>query len=241
MSSQQLAWLGVAAVLIGLVVRLLKSDIPWTSTIPARWRPVLALGLGAVAAAFDAVLGGASWPDAIKVGLGAAAAAIVGHDVVIEGLRGGKELGGTSAPPPGAALLLLGAFFLAPLLACGLLHPSPNTPRDVIDAAGCIEREARGGAPVAAIAISCGVEVAEVIGDLLQSKDPEIHKAAAYGEAHRARARMQALPPQAHLDADPEWRAAVAQQAAAIERCPETLRTCTFDELVLVRDLEAAR
>lgn len=86
-------WLAATALLIGLVVRVLKSDIKLTPTIPSRWRPWLAIGLGVVAGVLDAMVRGTMWKKAIAEGVVAAVMAMVGHDLFIAGLRGGRELG----------------------------------------------------------------------------------------------------------------------------------------------------
>ena len=93
-------WIPFAAVIIGGVVRVLKSDSP-IYDVPARWRPWLALALGAVAGVLQAVMGGATWTKALVDGLSAALIAIAGHDLGVESLRAGKEpFGGSSSQPP---------------------------------------------------------------------------------------------------------------------------------------------
>ncbi|WP_394845203.1 hypothetical protein LZC95_50275 [Pendulispora brunnea] len=92
-------WILFSAVIIGAIVRLLKSDTP-LPTVPARWRSWLALGLGAVAGVLDAVLGGTSWTQALIDGLAAALTAMAGHDLLVGGLRGGRELLDRRPPIP---------------------------------------------------------------------------------------------------------------------------------------------
>lgn len=90
----QLTWVAAAAIIIGAVVRYLKSDSPlpeWLH-VPKEWRPVAAFALGLVAAVLDAVAIGTPWPDAIAKGVLASVGAMVGHHFVIEKRRGGKEL-----------------------------------------------------------------------------------------------------------------------------------------------------
>ena len=87
-------WVAAAAVIIGALMRLQKSGrltLPWT--IPARWRPLAGLALGILSGALEAVVAGTPWDRAIVGGLVSAAVAALGHGVVIEGLRGGRELG----------------------------------------------------------------------------------------------------------------------------------------------------
>lgn len=90
----QLTWVASVAVIIGAVVRYLKSDSPlpeWLHVAP-KWRPVAAFALGIVAAVLDAVAIGTPWPDAIAKGVLASFGAMVGHHFVIEKGRDGKEL-----------------------------------------------------------------------------------------------------------------------------------------------------
>lgn len=89
-------WWAVAALVIGLVIRLLKSDVKIPINIPAPYRVWIALGLGIVAGACNKVASGMTWRAALLWGLGAAIAAIVGHETLVESLRRGKEL-----PVPG--------------------------------------------------------------------------------------------------------------------------------------------
>ena len=108
-------WVAVASLLIGLVVRLLKSDTRLPVDVPAQYRPLVAYGLGAVVGALDAIQGGEPVHAAL-MGLLAPSLAILGHVVGIEGLRGGKELPlpkplrrsqrETILPPPSLIVLL---------------------------------------------------------------------------------------------------------------------------------------
>jgi hypothetical protein len=87
-------WVVVAAVVIHLIVRLLKSPrIPWVSKIPPRVRTLIAVLLGFAGAGLQALAAGVDWRRALAENLIAALLAIVGHDVLIEWLRGGRELG----------------------------------------------------------------------------------------------------------------------------------------------------
>lgn len=95
------AWIPLAALLVGLLVRLSKSDVPipgWN--IPAKYRPALALGLGMVGGVLDAIVAGKPWKVAVAEGLFAASLAILGHTIGIEALRGGREIGGPPKDPP---------------------------------------------------------------------------------------------------------------------------------------------
>ncbi len=87
-------WVAVAAFVIGALVRAQKAGkltLPWT--ILARYRPLLALGLGLISGTLEAVIAGTPWSSAIVGGLVSAAIAGLGHGVIIEGLLDGRELG----------------------------------------------------------------------------------------------------------------------------------------------------
>lgn len=90
------AWIPLASVVIGLAVRLVKSDkaVAWFPiAIPPQVRSWLALGLGLIAGVLDKVVAGAPWPTAMLGGLVAAISAISGHELVVESLRGGRDIG----------------------------------------------------------------------------------------------------------------------------------------------------
>lgn len=124
---EQRKWVPLAAIVIGLVVRLLKSDTK-LPTVPPRARIWLVFGLGIVSGVLEHVVAGKTWTSAIVGGAVSAVLAIVGHESIIASLRGGKELvipgliipgarpspnAPPSIPPPGAAALLLAlGFFL---------------------------------------------------------------------------------------------------------------------------------
>jgi hypothetical protein len=87
-------WVALAAVIINLVVRLLKSGrFPaLTEWIPPKARVLVALLLGFLAGGLDAVVRGTPWSEALVGGIVAAAVAVLTHDLLIEWVRGGKEL-----------------------------------------------------------------------------------------------------------------------------------------------------
>jgi len=118
------SWVAIAAVLVGLVVRLIKADaLSATLTkffrpdgppiaIPTRLLPWLALGFGFAAAALDARVAGESWATAAQSGVMAAALAVLGHELG-SGLPGVKKvLGG---------ILIIGALS-ASTTSCGFLE-----------------------------------------------------------------------------------------------------------------------
>lgn len=108
----QVEYLMLAGAAIGMLVRLLKSDklnltlaameLP---PIPKRALPWIAAVLGVAAGAIDAMAKGAPLGVALRTaafGFLAGALATWGHEAGVEGVRGGKELGESAAPPPAA-------------------------------------------------------------------------------------------------------------------------------------------
>jgi len=99
-------WWAVAALAIGFAIRALKSDrVPFD--IPPKWRPWLAMALGMAAGVVDKIEAGAPWKNALTGGFVAGLAAISGHQLFVESVRGGRELGESkesfkkrSLPPP---------------------------------------------------------------------------------------------------------------------------------------------
>lgn len=88
---EQHKWVPLAALLIGLVVRLLKSDTKIPIDIPPRWRIWLAFALGAVSGVLQAITTGTPWRAALAGGLASTTLAVLGQNVVVDSLRGGKE------------------------------------------------------------------------------------------------------------------------------------------------------
>jgi hypothetical protein len=87
-------WLGVAAILVGLLTRLTRDDaaVAWFPiTIPARYRPLVALSLGMLSSVLQKLGDGVDWPTAIVGGIVAGALAMSGHAVVINSMRNGRE------------------------------------------------------------------------------------------------------------------------------------------------------
>jgi len=84
--------IALAALAIHLAMRALKAGA-LNEYIPGRYRPLLALALGGIALGVDALTVGTPVPEAALSAVVAVALAVLGHDVGIETLRGGKELG----------------------------------------------------------------------------------------------------------------------------------------------------
>lgn len=81
----------VTMLIIGSIVRLSKGDVPWFPTVPSRWRPVLSIALGVLVAALYRVVLHGSLNDALILGAVTGLGPIVGHDVIVHALLGGKE------------------------------------------------------------------------------------------------------------------------------------------------------
>lgn len=150
----QKKWIAIAALVIGFVVRLLKSDTKIPVDIPPRYRVWLALALGGAAGALDKLVGqeGVTWTAALVQGLLAAVLAIVGHNVVIDSLRGGKELpvpgltdtpnGGSGSgsgsgsssgsPKPPTFPPIAGAMVLVMMLTNCALFTKENAPKTIL-------------------------------------------------------------------------------------------------------------
>lgn len=93
----------LTAVLIGLIVRTLKSDTKIPINIPPRLRVWLAFGLGAAASVLERIGTGVGWKQAALDGALAAVLAVLGQNVIIDSLRGGKEITIPGLILPGAA------------------------------------------------------------------------------------------------------------------------------------------
>mgnify|MGYP000084121610 CR=1 FL=1 len=99
------AWVPLAALAIGFLVRTLKSDafvLPSWAAVAAPYRPLLVLALGIVSGVLDAVVAGTPWRDAIVGGLLSALMALIGHTTIVDVLRGGRDIG--AAPPPAVTI-----------------------------------------------------------------------------------------------------------------------------------------
>jgi hypothetical protein len=90
-------WILLSAVVLGCIVRLLKEDTRFPPfAVAARWRPLLAMGLGIASGALHAVATGTPWRDALLGGLVSGSLAIAGHGTIVDGFRDGKDV-----PMPG--------------------------------------------------------------------------------------------------------------------------------------------
>lgn len=99
-------WLVVASLSVNLLVRLAKTDaaVRWFPVnLRPKVRPYAAIILGGASGVVAALSSHMSWPTAIAGGLVAGMMAITTHDVVIESIRDGRDIGVPKAktiPPP---------------------------------------------------------------------------------------------------------------------------------------------
>ncbi len=127
-------WVGVAAFVIGLLVRLLKSDTV-LPTIQPRYRFWAAMGFGVLSGVLEKVSTGTTWTAALVGGVFSALMAVIGQNAVIESMRAGKEL-----PILPKSLLIPGA------------SPAPGKPISrAPEAMGPEDSEARKEAPTPVI------------------------------------------------------------------------------------------
>lgn len=87
-------WVAVSALVIGALARAAKAGkLTPLMKVQPRYRPVLVMGLGIASGVLQAVVAGTSWTQALMGGVVASCVAMGGHGVLIESLRGGRELG----------------------------------------------------------------------------------------------------------------------------------------------------
>lgn len=160
---QSHAWVPLAALVIGFLVRALKSDafvLPSWAAVAAPYRPLLVLALGVVSGVLDAVVGGTPWRDAIVGGLLSALMAMIGHTTIVDVLRGGRDIG---APAPPAEK--------GPLYQ----PPAPRESEEVT-----LPKGPRGVARIDAVLAVCGALVILVLAQIvfgcawLRSNGPEV-------------------------------------------------------------------
>jgi hypothetical protein len=97
------AWIAILSILVGILVRLSKTDVAWFkwNTKPEH-RAFWAMGLAMLGAALDRLASGGTWYDAIAGGVVAGSGAIATHEVVVNGMRRGRDFGvpRSMLPPP---------------------------------------------------------------------------------------------------------------------------------------------
>ncbi len=85
-------YLALLALIIGFVVRLLKSDTVLPVTVSPKLRGWVAVLLGAIGGIVEHLANGTPWREALASGITAGVLSIVGHELLVESLRGGKEV-----------------------------------------------------------------------------------------------------------------------------------------------------
>lgn len=180
-------WIAIAAFLVGLIVRGMKSDGMKVALanlglppIPTRALPWLALALGGVAAVLDAKVAGAGWDAAAQAGVMAAALAVFGHELG-SGLPGVKKV-------LGVALLLI------PLstTSCALFNKqnAPGTVDLIADKTKCALTNL--DLPFEAIVVKClltAEDIPRVLPLFTAAKDEAQRAATAAREDERAKLR----------------------------------------------------
>lgn len=89
-------WVPLAALVIGVITRLIKSDTKLPIDVPPRARIWVVIVLGATSAVLEKVVDGRTWTSALAGGAVSVAIAVLGHETIIASLRSGKEF-----PVPG--------------------------------------------------------------------------------------------------------------------------------------------
>lgn len=86
-------WSAIAGGLIFLLVALFKLPLlgGLIRKIPARWRILIVLVLGAASGCVAAIAGGMSWYEAVYVWLFSSSSGVFAHDLFVESLFGGKS------------------------------------------------------------------------------------------------------------------------------------------------------
>ena len=89
---QKRAWLPLGALAVATMVRLLKTDIRFFPDVPPRARIWVCFVLGQVAGMLESVIAGKTYKEAIVWGLTQSVMAVLGQEIFIASLRGGKEI-----------------------------------------------------------------------------------------------------------------------------------------------------
>ncbi len=116
----QYAWIPIAAIVVNVFVRISKLD---AIGLPPKYRAWAALVGGIASGAIAKLAGGASWADAIVGGFAAGFGAISLHELGIESIRNGREVGEPKRDRPRT---------LPPGPNDPPLPPPANVPADVV-------------------------------------------------------------------------------------------------------------
>jgi hypothetical protein len=97
------AWIPLIAIVVGTIIRLSKND-PLVARIRFYIKPqnraAWAIAWAVFLAALDRLAVGGAWYDAIAGGFVAGCTAIAAHEVLVNGLRKGRDFGVKKEPPP---------------------------------------------------------------------------------------------------------------------------------------------
>lgn len=152
-----------ASVAVGLIVRLLKAHPVLAEKLPSRVRPWIAVILGIIAGVLESIVAGTPILKALILGTISGGGAILGHDLFIEGLRNGKELGSPAAARAAVTsvtplLLIVGLVFgiNTTLNACLPLGKGANTALSALQM-GCVIYMADSDKPESSIANACQI------------------------------------------------------------------------------------
>lgn len=214
----------VMALVIGALVRLCKSDspIPLLAKVPAVWRPRIAVALGVVGGVLSALAAKVPLSVAVAGGVIAAFTAVTGHEVLIEGARGGSELLGPKGGLPTASTAresrrppaLRMALMAFAVLLGGCAGAVASVPGDLA-LAQCIGSLARVTPPLTFIEYlargleQCGGDLLTILDEVLASTDPAVAQYQPEARDARAdKAKLDALSAKvgAYRAAHPEIR-----------------------------------
>lgn len=162
----QLTWIAITAIVIGALVRAIKSDGAKIALanlglppIPKRALPWVALALGAASALLEKRQSGLTWNEAAMFAVLSAAGAIVGHDL-LRGLPGvGKVVG---------AVLVVAGLSAAVEACTPWQRKAANVVLDVLQCV--LANQAKPDAQVVAICASENVKPADVLELLSQQR-----------------------------------------------------------------------
>lgn len=96
-------WLAASVIIVGAIVRLLKSDTKIPIDVPPIWRLRLAFVLSIASAVLQHIVAGVPWRVAAIDGVLTLAFAVLLHNVVVDNLRGGREFVVPFLTRPGVA------------------------------------------------------------------------------------------------------------------------------------------
>lgn len=208
-------WVLFGALVIGLFVALVKQGQLGTwlqAKMPPRFIPFFAPCIGALGLTSSEVIAGKPWQGAVVDGINAGILAVFGHQLIIEGMRNGKELVKDKAPSNDNAsakagfvrLHLLNALGLGTLiLICALPSVAASVTltncalftKEVVPIAKlqmCVEGDALAGKTLAQMLIDCGPDAAAIFTTLLTSKNPKVLASPAYAEASKVKESLSA-------------------------------------------------